>query len=268
MLTDAQVRLLRRKIMERKTQAAAAAAAGMCERSARTWQRGLLPSETKTPRGWRTRVDPFAAVWDGEVVPLLEADEKRALEASTVLDELDRRHRKGLGPGQLRTLQRRMRDWRAVHGPEREVFFEQVCEPGEQAAIDFTHGEGLRVTVLGHSHASASTPYTRWSRVAQSMRRAAACPCTAVRETGAEPQGPSCAGAGAAWPRSASPGARWMHCMQSGSVPRDASLPHGHAAPAAGPARAPPVGSTPSGVPTASGTTLLRHGELGANAPL
>ena len=57
------------------TQEAAAAAAGMSVRTARTWQAGLLPGETKEERKWRTRKDPFEAVWDSEVVPLLKADE-------------------------------------------------------------------------------------------------------------------------------------------------------------------------------------------------
>src|ERR1041384_7442262 len=62
MVTDEQVRLLRQKIMEGKKQETAAAAAGMTERSARKWQRGPLPSETKAPRWWRTRVDPLVDV--------------------------------------------------------------------------------------------------------------------------------------------------------------------------------------------------------------
>jgi hypothetical protein len=149
MLTDAQVGLLRQKLMERKTQEAAAAAAGVSVRSARKWQKGALPSETKMPRDWRTRPDPFALVWASVIVPLLVADEKRILEATTVL-ELLQEHRPGeFDAGQVRTLQRRMRDWRAVHGPEKEVFFEQQHLPGREAAIDFTHAEELGVTVSG-----------------------------------------------------------------------------------------------------------------------
>ena len=63
MVSDRQVRLLRKKRMEGKTLETAAASAGMSERTARTWQKGPLPSEAKTPRTWRTRPDPFAAVW-------------------------------------------------------------------------------------------------------------------------------------------------------------------------------------------------------------
>src|SRR6185312_11958870 len=92
MVRDRQVRLLRRKMAEGLTQEAAAAAAGMSVRTARTWQQGPLPSESKPDRTWRTREDPFAAVWDAEVVPVLVADEKGILEAKTVLEALRSRH--------------------------------------------------------------------------------------------------------------------------------------------------------------------------------
>jgi hypothetical protein len=115
MVTDQQVRLLRQKLMEKKTQVVAAAAAGMSERTARTWQDGLLPSEAKVARTWRTRPDPFAEVWVSEVVPLLEADTRGVLEGKTVLLELQKRHPGRFQEGQVRTLQRRMSDWRALH---------------------------------------------------------------------------------------------------------------------------------------------------------
>ena len=66
--------------MEGKTLASAAAAAAMSDRTARTWKDGLLPSQTKEARDWRTRPDPFSEVWDTDVVPLLEADETGRLE--------------------------------------------------------------------------------------------------------------------------------------------------------------------------------------------
>jgi hypothetical protein len=74
MVTDAQVGVLRRKRMAGKTQEAAAASAGMSVRSARKWERGLYPSQRRRPRTWRTREDPFGAVFESEVVPLLGAD--------------------------------------------------------------------------------------------------------------------------------------------------------------------------------------------------
>jgi hypothetical protein len=149
MVTDAQVRLLRRKMTQKKTQQAAAAAAGMSVRAARKWQRGPLPSESKKPRSWRTRADPFAGVWEAQIVPLLRADAESVMQATTILDVLDEHAPGSCGPSQLRTLQRRIRDWRAMHGPHKEVFFEQTHVPGREAAVDFTHATDLGVTIAG-----------------------------------------------------------------------------------------------------------------------
>jgi hypothetical protein len=135
--------------MDGKSQEAAAAAAGMNVRTARTWERGPLPSQTKKKRGWRTRPDPFEDVWSQEIEPLLRRDEDRVLQATTILDLLEQRYPGQFGEGQLRTLQRRLRDWRALHGPDREVFFEQVHPPGREAQVDFTHATELDVTIAG-----------------------------------------------------------------------------------------------------------------------
>ncbi len=149
MVTDEQVRLLRQKRMKGKSQEAAAAAAGMSVRTAREWGRGALPSQTRKKRGWRTRNDPFDSVWASVVEPLLRRDDDRVLQATTILDLLERQTPGQFGEGQLRTLQRRIRDWRALHGPDREVFFEQVHPPGREAQIDFTHATELGVTIAG-----------------------------------------------------------------------------------------------------------------------
>ena len=77
MVTDQQVALLRQRRMEGKKQPTAAAMAGMSERSARKWQCGPLPSETKTERRWRTRPDPFDGVWEEEILPLLQGRGRR-----------------------------------------------------------------------------------------------------------------------------------------------------------------------------------------------
>jgi hypothetical protein len=149
MVKDAQVGVLRRRRMEGKTQEASAAAAGMSERSARKWEHGSFPSQRRKPHTWRTRTDPFGEVFEREVVPLLAADEKRVLEARTILGELNRRHPNGFSTRQLRTLQRRMRQWRALNGPDKEVFFPQEHPPGREAAYDFTNCDELGVTICG-----------------------------------------------------------------------------------------------------------------------
>jgi hypothetical protein len=149
MVTDKQVRLLRKKRMAGETLEAAAAAAGMSERTARKWQQGAMPSATKTPRAWRTRADPFAEVWEAEIEPLLVEDKEGKLEAKTIFEDLVRRLPGKFEAGQLRTLQRRIRDWRAERGPEKEVFFPQEHAPGRMGSMDFTHGTELGVTIAG-----------------------------------------------------------------------------------------------------------------------
>lgn len=149
MVSDRQVRLLRKKRMQGMTLQAAAAAAGMSERTARAWQQGPLPSEAKKPRAWRTRQDPFESVWATEIEPLLVADTEGKLEAKTIFEELCRQRPGEFEPGQVRTLQRRVRDWRAQHGPAKEVMFPQEHVPGKMASIDFTHATELGVTIAG-----------------------------------------------------------------------------------------------------------------------
>jgi hypothetical protein len=135
--------------MEGKTQEAAAAAAGMSVRTVRQWERGALPSETKRPRTWRTRADPFAEVWASEIEPLLRSDGNGVLQATTLLAWLEKRHPGRYGPEHLRTLQRRLREWRALAGPPREVYFAQVHPPGREAQLDFSHATELGVTIAG-----------------------------------------------------------------------------------------------------------------------
>ena len=149
MVTDEQVRLLRQKRMQGKSQEASAAAAGMSVRTARKWESGSLPSTSKEPRSWRTRAVPFVGGWDEEIVPLLVRDEERILQATTLFELLEQRHPGRFGVAQVRTLQRRIRDWRAVRGPEREVYFEQTHPPGREAQIDFTHCAELRIQIAG-----------------------------------------------------------------------------------------------------------------------
>jgi len=149
MVTDQQVRVLRRRLGQGHKQEAAAAAAGMSVRSARKWKQGSLPSQQQSKRAWRTREDPFEEVWHDKVVPLLAADKDRRLEATTILEHLQAEYPDRFEDGQLRTLQRRVRDWRALEGPPKEVFFEQAHEFGREAAADFTNCNDLAVTIAG-----------------------------------------------------------------------------------------------------------------------
>jgi transposase InsO family protein len=145
-VTDHQV-LKYKEHRKKLTQVAAAAKAGISERSARRIERSdALPSQSP-PRSWRTRQDPLAAVWDAEIVPLLQADAQ--LNAVTLLEELQRRHPAEYDASVLRTLQRRMRQWRAMHGAEREIFFAQEHPPGRLGLSDFTVADDLGVEIGG-----------------------------------------------------------------------------------------------------------------------
>jgi len=147
-ITDRQVNEYKRYRLV-SSQETAAAKAGMSVRTARRVERATALPSQRGPRTWRTREDPLAAVWESEVVPLLERDAQ--LNAMTLLEELQRRH-----PGQyphavLRTLQRRLRQWRALHGAEREVYFAQEHPPGRLGLSDFTVADDLEVKIGGAS---------------------------------------------------------------------------------------------------------------------
>jgi|TARA_B100002003_G_scaffold250881_1_gene291962 transposase len=128
-----------------KTLTAAALKADMDEKTARKYLRsGRLPSEMKVEHTWRTRQDPFAEVWDW-VRAQLQVNE--GLEAKTLFQELQRRYPGRFQDGQLRTLQRRVKIWRATEGPAKEIFFPQLHRPGELAQSDFTDMKTLGVTI-------------------------------------------------------------------------------------------------------------------------
>jgi hypothetical protein len=104
-----------------------------------------LPSQKKAPRE-RRRLDPLAGGWDSEVVPMLIA--APALRSIAIFDELLRRHPE-LGSGMRRTLERRIRAWRAVNRQDQEVIFRQEHPPGRMGLSDFTDVSDLRVTIAG-----------------------------------------------------------------------------------------------------------------------
>lgn len=128
MVTDQQVRLLMKLSKTEKTLSIAAVKAGMDEKTARKY-RGLrrLPSKVQVEHTWRTRKDPFANVW-AELEDKLGTNP--GLQAKTLFDDLQRRYPGRFADGQLRTLQRRVKVWRALKGPAKEVFFPQQHHPG------------------------------------------------------------------------------------------------------------------------------------------
>lgn len=128
-------------------QEVAAAKSGISVRSARRIDASeALPSQREA-RKWRMRSDPFEAVWDSALVPMLAA--APGLTATPLLKEIQRRHPGQYDDALLRTLQRWVRTWSASYGKEREVFFAQAHPPGRLGLSDFTHAAVLQVTIAG-----------------------------------------------------------------------------------------------------------------------
>jgi len=153
------------KLMQtEKTLSSAAAKAGMDEKTARKYRKlGKLPSQVKAEHDWRTRPDPFVDIWEEVRLALVV---NPGLEAKTLFVELQRRYPGRFEDGQLRTLQRRVKVWRSLEGPGKEVFFAQKYEPGELCESDFTNLNELRVGIEGqpfdHLLYHFVLPYSDW----------------------------------------------------------------------------------------------------------
>ncbi|MFO0592716.1 MAG: IS21 family transposase [Polyangiaceae bacterium] len=142
----------------------AAMKAGMDRTTARKYiEAGKLPSELVAPRTWCTREDPFAEDWEEVVAMLSETPE---LEATTIFAMLTEKYPGRHEPGQLRTLQRHVRRWRAEQGPDKDVVLGQVHRAGEAAQTDFTSTTELGVTIAGelfvHLLCVVMLPFSNW----------------------------------------------------------------------------------------------------------
>lgn len=107
--------------------AVAAARAGISTATAyRIANDPRLPSQKQEPRG-RRRPDPLAEIFDSEVVPLLQSSP--GIRPIAIFEEMQRRHPE-LPDHVRRTLERRIRSWRALNGPPQEVIFRKSMAPG------------------------------------------------------------------------------------------------------------------------------------------
>jgi hypothetical protein len=144
-VTDQQMRLFM-SLRRIHSPAIAAAKAGFRTSATYRYEKDpRLPTQKKAPRA-RRRADTFIDVWENEVLPILRA--APGLRPIAVFEELCRRHPE-LGSGTRRTLERRIRAWRAVNGPDREVIFRQEHPPGRMGLSDFTKVADLGVTIAG-----------------------------------------------------------------------------------------------------------------------
>jgi hypothetical protein len=145
MVSNRQVVRLWRLMRTELTLELAAVKAGMDAKTARKYLRDRrLPSEMQKKHEWRTRLDPFAEAWE-ELRERLEMEP--GLQAKTLFEHLQQKQPGRFADGQLRTLQRKIKHWRATEGPAKEVFFAQKHQPGELCQSDFTHCRELGVTI-------------------------------------------------------------------------------------------------------------------------
>lgn len=163
-ITKRQIKLYMDSKKDKHSQKTAAAKAGFSERSAHNLEKRGLKEAKAGSRNWRTRSDPFEEVWDTEVRPLLEREPN--LQAITLLEQLQLNHPEQFPDKLLRTLQRRVRHWKAMKGPEKEIIFRQEQPPGWQGISDFTWATKLNVTIKGealhHLLYHFRLPYSGW----------------------------------------------------------------------------------------------------------
>jgi hypothetical protein len=164
MVTDRQVRRLRTLMSKGYTLSNSAAKASIDEKTARKYLNSEnLPSEMSSPHTWRTREDPFAAIWE-TVRQLLEVNP--GLEGKSLFEHLQRQDPGRFSDGQVRTFQRRVKVWRALEGKPKEVFFAQVYIPGELSESDFTWMNELGICIAGqpfdHLVYHFVLPYSNW----------------------------------------------------------------------------------------------------------
>lgn len=145
MVTDNQARRLKKMLSEGNKLGTSALKAGMDEKTARKYRAtGKLPSELKKAHTWRTRIDPFEKDWE-EIRVMISTEP--GLEALTIFQHLQRETPGEYQDGQLRTLQRKIKRWRATEGPPKEVMFPQEHYPGRLSQSDFTHMNDMGITI-------------------------------------------------------------------------------------------------------------------------
>lgn len=162
--TDAQVRLLMKERTKGRSQDQAAVKANLKSRKtvAKYERLGQLPSELKQPRSYRTRADPFAEDWPEIEQMLASAPD---LQAKTLFEWLNDKAPGKYQEGQLRTLQRRVADWRALN-QDKVAVLDQAHQPGAAIQTDGTWLNELGVTIRGqafkHLLIHCVLPYSNW----------------------------------------------------------------------------------------------------------
>lgn len=164
-ITPRQVEIYMQARTKGYSQMTSAAKAGISERRGRDIEHGIRSDPKIKQRDWRTRSDPLDGVWDQELAPMLEQEPN--LKAITLLEYLQTKYPGKYPDSVVRTLQRRVKLWQALSGPDKEVMFNQIHEIGQQGLSDFTRLKKVTVTIKGevfdHLLYHFRLSYSHWS---------------------------------------------------------------------------------------------------------
>ena len=164
-ITKQQVNLYMTSRINGYTQVTSSAKAGISERSGKRIESNNCLILSPTARNWRTRKDPLAEIWDCELRLLLE--ESPALTPITLLEYLQEKYPGEYPDSLLRTLQRRIKEWKVLSGKEKELIFRQIHLPGRLGLSDFTQLKGIIILIqnepLCHLLYHFRLAYSGWS---------------------------------------------------------------------------------------------------------
>lgn len=128
----------------------AALKVGISQKTARKYIKQKRLPNPQIERSHRIYPNPFEVHWS-EVTAMLEASPE--LQAQTILSYLAEMYPDHYKVNQIRSLQRRLKDWRAHHGANKPVIFRQDLKPGRQSQSDWTHMSDLNITIGGYAFA-------------------------------------------------------------------------------------------------------------------
>ncbi|MCW8961740.1 MAG: IS21 family transposase [Ignavibacteriaceae bacterium] len=167
-INHTQVNVYKQSRKKGLTQMTSATKAGISIKSGRSIEKGIWTDPRKKERHWKTRKDPLEKVWDNELVKMLENNP--TLTPKTLFECLQGKYGDLYGDSISRTLQRRVKEWKACYGPEKEVMFRQTHEPGQQGQSDFTVlKKTIVITINGkvfkHILYHFKLVFSRWSYI-------------------------------------------------------------------------------------------------------
>lgn len=164
MINNQQYHRLMKEYQETGNLTVSAMKADVSRPTARKYLNGdQPPAQLQVKHTWRTRPDPLEKVWEEAMRMLDDAPE---LEAKTLFEYLAERHPERVQATHLRTFQRRVKQWRLQHGPDKEVMFPQDWVPGLAMQLDWTNANelGVRINRRPYEHLLCHLvlPYSNW----------------------------------------------------------------------------------------------------------